>query len=122
MRGNGWVSRATIDGPSPAASSLAYAVFRPRNAKIVNTSRPPGRRWPRAPAITRSRSAQPSAPPLSAGAPGSSLPPAGAPFAGGGRGGAPPGAGLRRHLRRVRADEAEALAGDGRVAVAEPRV
>src|SRR2546430_17165687 len=44
-----------MDGVSPAASSLANAVFRPRKAKMVNTSRPPSTRWPGAPRITRAR-------------------------------------------------------------------
>ncbi len=57
---------ATIAGSSPAASSLQSAALTPRNPKSVKTSRPPGARWAGAPAITRSSSAQPSGPPLSA--------------------------------------------------------
>src|SRR2546426_528506 len=61
-----------MDGARPAASSLANAVFLPRKAKIVKTSRPPAVRWADAPWITRSRISQPSTPPLSAAATGSS--------------------------------------------------
>src|SRR5438128_766782 len=62
--GNDWISLATIVGVNPAPSSFANAVFRPRNAKIVMISRPPGRRCRRAPAITRSNISQPSEPAL----------------------------------------------------------
>src|SRR5437899_237958 len=68
IRGNDWISLATTVGSSPAASSFAQARLSPRNAKIVNTSRPRGWRCARAPPITRSRISQPSTHPLSAAA------------------------------------------------------
>src|SRR5206468_2823986 len=66
MRGNDWISLPMIAGARPAASIFAHAAFGPRNAKSVKISRPPGTRCRGAPAITRSSSCQPSAPPLSA--------------------------------------------------------
>src|SRR6266545_1421527 len=72
MRGKLWVSRAKTEGSSPAASSRASAPLRPRNANIVKISRPPSARCAGAPAITRSSTSQPSTPPLSAAASGSS--------------------------------------------------
>ena len=106
IRGNASISLAMITGIRPAASTFANAAFTPRNAKMVKISRPPGLRCRGAPAITRSSSSQPSGPPLSAAAAASS----------------PLATRRRRHLRRIRADQVEALAGDRRIAVAEARI
>src|SRR3990172_2644743 len=58
IRGKAWISRPTMRGVNPAASSLDIAAFWPRKAKTVKTSRPPGARGRGAPWIPRSRISQ----------------------------------------------------------------